>query len=259
MFPAKPVDWSSIDWSRQDRDIAEELQINPNRVSLTRRRLGKPRARFWHKPKTFPALLERWNQVDWRHANVTLSAKIGVSQERVRQIRKLLKKPKSTIKGPHPAVNRRLKKIDANLERLRGLTFRQAAGLLGFSLNVNTAARRYLDSLNVLQPGGPRIPWSAMNFDLNNTILAEIWKIRREIITTYRYRHGIGPAKWNGNTFHPTSQRAKHTGYRRAVEREEVKVNTDGFDKARHFLNSNGEFLDNERELRLSDRRSVGI
>jgi hypothetical protein len=224
MFPAKPVDWNSIDWSRQDRDITEELQINPNRVSSTRRRLRKPRPKFWHKPKTFVAFLERWNKVDWRQANVALARQMGVSQERVRQIRKSLNKPEKTIKAPHPGVNRRLRQIDVNLDRLRGLTLRQATELLCFGLASGTAARRYLDALEVLRHGSRRHPWNEMNFDLGNTVLARIWKVRRDIITTYRHRHGIGPAKWNGNTFHPSSRRANDATYCRAVADERAKA-----------------------------------
>lgn len=101
---------------------------------------------------------------------------------------------------------------------------RQATELLGFGLSPSTAARRYLNELKVLRHGSRLHPWKEMNFDLGNTVLARIWKIERDIVTAYRYRHDIGPAKWNGNTFHRRSKRSHDGAYCRAVADEQAKA-----------------------------------
>jgi hypothetical protein len=101
MSQKNPVDWSSVDWSKQNRDIAEELELSACRVCTMRRRLGKPKPQYWYKPRTHPAYLERWRKVDWRLTNIAIARQMNVSQQRVHIIRRLFKKPKATIKSLH--------------------------------------------------------------------------------------------------------------------------------------------------------------
>ena len=58
MSQKNPVDWSSVDWSKQNRDIAEELERSPCHVCTMRKRLGMPRPKYWYKPKSHPAYLD---------------------------------------------------------------------------------------------------------------------------------------------------------------------------------------------------------
>jgi hypothetical protein len=80
---------------------------------------------------------------------------MDVSQQRVHEIRRLLKQPKATIKPLRPSVVKRLQRVRANLHRLRGLTMTQAAKLLGMKLNSQSIARQYLNEQGVLRQLGP--------------------------------------------------------------------------------------------------------
>jgi hypothetical protein len=44
-------DWSRVDWRKQDIEIAEQLGCSDTTVSITRRRLGKPKAALHHKKR----------------------------------------------------------------------------------------------------------------------------------------------------------------------------------------------------------------
>jgi hypothetical protein len=149
---------------------------------------------------------------------------MGVSQQRVQQIRRLLKQPKATIKPLRPAVIARLKKVRANLDRLRGLTMTQAARLLGLTLNARSTARQYLEEQGVLRDGVHKYPWHLMNFRLGNTALAGIWEIDRGIVASYRSRHKIGPPRWNGNTYPFNSAKQGRNGYHRVLLEERIKA-----------------------------------
>jgi hypothetical protein len=224
MSQKNPVDWSSVDWSKQNRDIAEELERSPCHVCTMRKRLGRPRPKYWYKPKSHPAYLERWRKVDWRLTNVVIARQMGVSQQRVHEIRRLLKQPKATIKPLRPAVLARLNRVRSNLHRLRGLTMTQAARLLGMKLNSRSTARQYLDQQGVLRDGTRKHPWHLMNFRLGNTALAGIWEIDRGIVASFRSRQKIGPPRWNGNTYRFDSAKEGTNGYHRTVFDERTKA-----------------------------------
>lgn len=53
---APPVDWSGVDWSQQDAEIARQLGVSDVAVSVRRRKAGEPRSpRHGRKPKGFAA------------------------------------------------------------------------------------------------------------------------------------------------------------------------------------------------------------
>jgi len=222
----KPMDWSSVDWSQQNRDIAEQFQISSGKVSLMRKRLRKPRPKHWHKQKTFPARLERWSHVDWRQTNTAIGRKMNVSGEWARQVRLMLGKPKATIKALDPKVISGLERIKACLDQLRECSVTQAAAILGMKLAPSTRARRFLDEQAVLRDGLRKHPWHAMNFELGNTALARIWGIRRDVIATRRFRHRLGPPKWSGVSYDSHCVNTTDAQYRRALVTERKKTRT---------------------------------
>lgn len=231
----KPMDWTSVDWSQQNRDIAEQFQINPGSVSWMRKRLRKPRPKHWHKLKNPPAIPERWNKVDWRQTNIAIGRKMNVSKEWARQVRLKLGKPKATIKALAPSVVRDLERVKASLDQLRGRSVGQAAKILGMTLALSTRVRRFLDEQDVLHDARriTKHPWHLMNFDLGNTALAQIWGISRDVIASHHFRHGLGSPKWRWASYGSHGTKAKDARYRRVIAAERIK--------AQKFRNRGGE------------------
>lgn len=75
----KPMDWDAVEWSQQNRDIAEQFQVSAWKVHFMRKRLRKPNPKLWYKHKDFQARLERWNKVDWRETNAVIGRTMNVS------------------------------------------------------------------------------------------------------------------------------------------------------------------------------------
>jgi hypothetical protein len=98
----KPMDWSCVDWSRQNRDIAEQLQISPAWVSVTRKLLRKPKPKLWRRHENFADRLQQWSKVDWRETNAVIGQKMGVSLQWAHQVRRALGMPNATIGRHNP-------------------------------------------------------------------------------------------------------------------------------------------------------------
>lgn len=86
------IDWESVDWTKQNRDIASELSTNPSYVGLMRRKLGKPKSpRHWSRnPKLKENNRKEWKSWDWSKTDAELGRQHSLCRERTRQIRKLL-------------------------------------------------------------------------------------------------------------------------------------------------------------------------
>jgi len=68
----KTVDWSSVDWSKQNRDIAEQYQVSAASVSLVRKQLRKPQPKLRYERKNSQARLGQWRKLDWRETNAAI-------------------------------------------------------------------------------------------------------------------------------------------------------------------------------------------
>jgi hypothetical protein len=223
----KPMDWSAVDWSQQNRDIAEQFRISPCSVSVMRKLLRKPKPKHWRRPKNFAARLQQWSKVDWRETNAVIGQKIGVSLQWVHRVRRALGMPDATIRRHNPRATRCLERAKAGLDQVRGCSVAQAAAILGIQLGTSSRARRFLDEQAVLHVGRREAHWESwhlMNFDLGNTTLAHIWGLSRLNIAGRRFQHKLGPARWDGNTHRFNSCKPQCPRFRRAVVEEQVKA-----------------------------------
>jgi hypothetical protein len=140
------INWSEIDWSYQDSDIAELVGTSYNHIHHKRRELRMPsptrrkksveelwgkvdwmysderiaamlkqpisKVRYWRNTINRPLKVRANNtldtsknyhfkiknpaELDWSQQDAVVAEKAGVSRERVRQLRKILGKPKPT-------------------------------------------------------------------------------------------------------------------------------------------------------------------
>ena len=202
MAGGKPkLDWNSVDWSQQNRDIAAALHCSDVAVASRRRRLDKPKPALWHKHRDFAHRIAQWSRLDWRLTNAKLGRQMGVGKERARQIRQFLGKPKSTIREPYRSIERRLEILKARLHALRGMKVREAELMLGYPLKRRTQARKFLDMQGVLRPGSSKHPWHLMNFALGDAHLSQVWTIRRVIVSQHRIRRRRGYVLWHGSQY----------------------------------------------------------
>jgi hypothetical protein len=226
-----PVDWTAIDWSQQNRDIVEQTGRSASVVCNMRKALHQPRPKYWHKRKTSPQMLEKWSRVDWRLTNRVIARRMNVSYERARQMRVMLGKPRPTIRPVDPrttrALNRvksHLRKLRGNLHKVRGLSLSEAAKQLGMPLDRSSPVRKFLDGKGVLRKRGFRHPWHLMTFDIGDTALAEIWGIRRAVISIHRIRHHVPRPKWSGIYYGARRGAANDAAYRSVLQAEQARA-----------------------------------
>lgn len=86
--------FSSLDWFKTNRLLASETGFCALTVRAWRYRLGHPKAR-WKRLPEWDEHHRRadWAKVDWKLQDIILSKQLGVSRERVRQVRRRLEKP----------------------------------------------------------------------------------------------------------------------------------------------------------------------
>jgi hypothetical protein len=72
--------FESADWSKSSREIAEELDVSYNHVSVLRRR-------FDSVPKE-PRAMQKWKNTDWSKSNVQIAQESGLSYSSVSQYRR---------------------------------------------------------------------------------------------------------------------------------------------------------------------------
>jgi len=155
--------WLNQDWSKADVDIAEITGDPISSVSIWRRRLKAiPTSHIGSRRRERKQLnIERWNAWDWNQQNAVLARQYGLSKERVRAIRALLRKPPSPKKW----------------KRARQQTFSTPEKLKARSTSRVTIKF-----------------WPLVNWRLRNIHIAEIWGAKYNTIKQIRCRKHHGPA-----------------------------------------------------------------
>ena len=171
------------------------------------------------------AFLAKWSKLDWSKTNLDLADELGLSRERIRQIRLKVGAPKL----PHP---HRLRKTTAalqwakdNLDQLKGLT----AAELWRKHGINLRWRRgplYQFLKPFLRNGilFKKHRWDLMNFKLPNRDLERIWRLPRYMVTAYRFRNRRPQPTWRSRRGCGPTQligRGQLQAYLRAVKAEE--------------------------------------
>lgn len=85
------IDWLKVDWSKSSAVLANELGRSVQAVKYARLRMGAPaHADDAKRIKRKRHNRQTWHTWDWTQSNALLSRVVGISRERVRQIRRLL-------------------------------------------------------------------------------------------------------------------------------------------------------------------------
>lgn len=87
------VDWESLDWSKSVQELAQEIGCKPGTVHSRGRKLGKKLKQFFQKP-----IRAEWvSSVDWNKKDIDIAKEVGLSRERIRQVRASLDLPSSAL------------------------------------------------------------------------------------------------------------------------------------------------------------------
>lgn len=144
---------------------------------------------------------EEWRALDWTKQDAALAREIGVSRERVRQVRLELGKPKAKRHRARLSTPVR-DAILAKLKSADGLTMREVAAATGSTLPYVYQVGRMIGYQFRNDRG--TMPWHLMNWDLPNTTLQQVWGLapppsQRDGFAPAQARHRLGypKAKWD--------------------------------------------------------------
>src|ERR1051326_1168800 len=225
----KVIDWKKADWRMRDCEIADLLGVSQAAVSSRRRAVGAPQSPNRYKHRVRPSLLTTFKGVDWKKRDSVIASELGVSRQRVEQVRKLVGAPRSPDHNGCQAILRKIEFLEQNAPRLAGMRWGDVYAILGGTANVAPRKgqvyhhwKRYL--------AAPKHPWGLLNFSLPNSVLARIWRISPGAVRIERWSKKRPAARWRTNTHGLQQLKA----YRAAVQREEKKARR-FFEKPTHW------------------------
>ena len=157
---------------------------------------------------------ENWEKVDWCKRDAEIARELGISRERVRQVR--------ASRGIGPSAHRALvhkfsKWVIAHRDKLHGLPVYEVLKMFDCTLS-QQVARRLLRAHNV-RPHDPASRWRGIDWRLPNRDLARIWGTSAKYIANIRARLNVGPADWDAKS----SRIAEDTAYQQALAQENIK------------------------------------
>ncbi len=158
--------------------------------------------------------VDDWEKVDWCQRDAEIARALGISRERVRQVRA------NRGKGPsaHRAqVHQFSRWIVANKERLNGLPVYEVLKMFGCTLS-QQVARRLLRAHGIV-PHDPASRWRGVDWRLPNRDLARIWSTSSKYIANIRARLRVGPAEWDAKS----SKIGEDIEYQKALAQELIK------------------------------------
>ena len=176
------------------------------------------------------ASLAKWSKVDWSKQNCELVDEMGLSRERIRQIRQQVGAPKPT--PGHPRMHKSAQALQwakENLEKLKGLSRAELERKYGLSRWQGSAVSQFLKPF--LRNGRRKHRWDLMNFRLPNQDLERIWRLPYNMVGPHRVLKQLQRPTWyfrQGRGYMHFTGRGEREAYRRAVKAEERNA-------ARHF------------------------
>lgn len=186
------------DWTKSNADIAREHGLEVNSVRNLREKLGivaGPTDLDPHLPRNGSKLISGVDvdveSLDWTHPDIALARSTGLTRERIRQVRIKLNKPKTHFK------ERKFRDFEKAFTGREILSYDEARK--EFSTIAPQTFRIYCDriGINYLRRETPsKIPWDKMNWDLPNTVLTEIWRIKAfNSVASHRCNHTLPKPK----------------------------------------------------------------
>lgn len=137
----------------------------------------------------------QWDSVDWGQRDAEISRQLGVSRERVRQVR--------AARGMGPSEHRaaviRFEQFVADSrENLHGLPMAQIVTQYGAGISLQIA-RRIARAAGV-RPHDPESRWRNVDWRLTNRDLAIVWGTSAKYIANVRARLNVGPSHWDARS-----------------------------------------------------------
>jgi len=131
-----------------------------------------------------------WNQVNWRKSNVIIARELGVTRERVRQVR-----AEKGIEPEKSSAQKFAQFVAAHRRELQDLSVQKAMRASGLKLSYEVAR----DTLRTAGVGPFRRSRKNLEVDwrLPNRDLAEIHGVSVQQIANLRFRLEAGPAQWD--------------------------------------------------------------
>lgn len=160
-----------------------------------------------------------WETVDWAQKDADVARVLGVSRERVRQVRASKGLPPS----PRGSRNRHLftKFVESHQDALSGLPMPAIIARSGVPLS-EYIARDILKDYGLDKP--PERSWSSrLNWRLPDGDLAEIWGVPRSTVRAARLRERQGPPRWSRPGGGAEGRVSDHN-YQHALRNERVRA-----------------------------------
>ncbi len=168
------------------------------------------------------AFFAKWLAVDWSKQDAELADEIGLTRERIRQIRQQIGARKSPHHGRVRKSAKLLQWAKDNLDKLRGLSAAEVGRQYNLKLHwrggpLYRFLKPFLRNGSLLR----KHRWDLMNFRLPNRDLERIWRLPGNMVGSYRRRKQHPPPTWPFKGKYPQfSGRGQLPAYHRAVKAE---------------------------------------
>jgi len=133
-----------------------------------------------------------WDSIDWSQRNCVLARQLGITSERIRQVRIARNLPPIRPRSPNRLLFREF--ITLNHERVRNVSPQQIVAESGIDIGL-VAAKEVLRQCGI---GRRRcgIPWRAVNWELSDGDLAALWSTDSIRVARMRRVHGGKSPRW---------------------------------------------------------------
>lgn len=161
----------------------------------------------------------QWDSVEWGLRDAVIARELGVSRERVRQVRA------SRGMGPseHRASVQRFEQfVGVHRERLHGLPIAQIVSEYGSEISPQIARR--IARAAGIRAHDPESRWRSVDWRLTNRDLAIVWGTSPKYIANVRARLAVGPSQWDARS----TRNITDPGYVAALAQEQERANTLG-------------------------------
>lgn len=204
-YKTRHIDWENLDWTKNNQELSGITGFSSNVVSAYRLRLNKPPSpsyQGWKRArKITPDALAA---VDWEGCrDITIAKQLGVTRERVRQIRLVGQYPKCKLPkhtSPFQTLSDDFREwIKANKESIEGKLAAEVAG----SCPINIPKHR---KYQLLKESGVNLVWRRaktsqavalpVNWDLPNIVICAVWNKNKAWAAMSRYEFNKPKPKW---------------------------------------------------------------
>lgn len=189
---------SALDWTQPNCVIADKTGRSSSTICKWRKNLKKPESLLrWAHRNTQANWEKQFGHLDFvNNRDVDLARQIGMTRERMRQMRRNMNKPKGRFFGMHGRHIEFIKALRADKKNHVGyLRCKEKFPWLRWKLYLKLTRLAGLIPDNKppprLKPGraaGFSQPFDKMDWRLSNVTLAEIWSVNYAVVASARSR-----------------------------------------------------------------------